>query len=173
MRLPSLIIVSLLLAALALPGCGYNFRGQTSSLPPDVRTIAIPVFENRTGELRIEGTFTNELLERFTRSQILRVVSEGQADAVLKGIIVSADVEDVTYTTSDTSSRRRITIALDARLLRRSNGEALWEGRNIRRRRTFSVGNTPQGTEDAKGDAITRLAEDMSQTLHDLVLENF
>ena len=43
----------LLLAALA-PACGYHVSGQGNSLPPTIKTIAIPVFVNQSVRFRIE-----------------------------------------------------------------------------------------------------------------------
>jgi outer membrane lipopolysaccharide assembly protein LptE/RlpB len=169
-----LIAGCLMLAlALALGGCGYNFRGKTNNLPSDVRTIAIPVFKNNTGETRIESTFTDQVIFQFTRSQILRVTSEGNADAVLRGTVTRADVEDVAYTTSDTSQKRRITIAIKATLTRTRDGKVLWQRNELKQQRTFTVGSSPQTTEANKQIAVTELAKSMAQTLHDSVFENF
>ena len=166
--------VGLLLAlALVLAACGYNFRGKQNNLPPDVRTIAIPVFENQTVELRIERIFTDEVLFQFTRSQMLRVVSEGQADAVLKGVIKRVETEDVALTRGQSSQQRRLTITVGAELLRRSDGKVLWENRALEKNRTFNVVGTIQATDQFKQQAITELARDMAQSLHDGVFENF
>jgi outer membrane lipopolysaccharide assembly protein LptE/RlpB len=158
---------------LVVAGCGYNFRGKQNNLPSDVRTVAIPVFENHTGELRIERPFTDETIFQFTRSQMLRVVSEGQADAVLKGIIKEVKTEDVALSRGQASTQRRLTITVSAQLMRRSDGKVLWEDRALEKNRTFNVAGTIQATEQNKALAVTELARDLSQTLHDRVFENF
>lgn len=169
-----LILGCLMLAlAMVLSACGYNFRGKTNNLPSDVRTIAIPVFKNHTGETAIESVFTDQTIFQFTRSQILRVVSEGQADAVLRGTITRADVEDVAYTAQETSQRRRITIQVSANLTRTRDGEVLWSRRDLKQTRVYAVGSTPQATDNNKAVAVNELAQSMAQTLHDSVFENF
>ena len=163
----------MLTLAVALSACGYNFRGKTNNLPSDVRTIAVPVFKNHTGEVNIESIFTDQVIFQFTRSQILRVVGEKQADAILRGTITRADVEDVAYTAQETSQQRRITISVKASLTRVRDGKVLWSRRELKQQRTYSVGSTPQATEMNKQNAVDELAQSMAQTLHDSVFENF
>jgi outer membrane lipopolysaccharide assembly protein LptE/RlpB len=159
--------------ALALSACGYSFRGKQNNLPADVRTIAIPILENRTGELRIEAIFTDEIIFQFTKSQMLRVTSEGQSDVVLKAYIRRVDIQDVALTRAVTSSQRRLWVTVSARLVRRSDGKVLWEDRALEQNRSFAVSGSIQATEIAKQQAYKDLAKDMAQTLHDRIFENF
>ncbi|UCE05762.1 MAG: hypothetical protein JSW07_19560, partial [bacterium] len=58
------IFLSLLL--LALFHCGYySFSG--SSLPSHIRTIAVPMFENRTTEFGVREDITDALINEFTQ----------------------------------------------------------------------------------------------------------
>lgn len=170
-----LLILGCLMLTLAvlISGCGYNFRGKTNNLPSDVRTIAVPVFKNHTGELRIESTFTDQTIFQFTRSQLVRVVGEKGADAVLRGTITRADVEDVSYTAQETSQQRRITISVKASLTRNKDGKILWQRHELKQQRTFAVGSSPQVTDMNKQVAVNELAQSLAQTLHDSVFENF
>ena len=167
------LALGLVLTLAGLAGCGYNFRGKQNNLPSDVRTVAIPVFENHTGELRIERVFTDETIFQFTRSQMLRLVGEGQADAVLKGIIKEVRTEDVALTRGQASSQRRLTIVVSASLTRRSDGRVLWEDRVLEKNRTYNVASSIQASDQNKSAAVTELAKDLAETLHDRVFENF
>ncbi len=159
--------------AVLLGGCGYNFRGKTNNLPSDVRTIAVPVFKNNTGETRLESIITDQVIFQFTRSQVLRVVGEKQADAVLRGAVTRADVEDVAFTSQETSQQRRITVTIKATLTRTRDGKVLWQRRDLKQQRTYAVGSTAQATDANKQAALTELAKSLAQTLHDSVFENF
>ncbi len=167
------LILLAVMAALGLSACGYSFRGKQNNLPSDVRTIAIPMLENRTGELRIESIFTDEIIFQFTKSQMLRVTSEGQADAVLKAYIRKVDTEDVSLTRSTTSNQRRLWVTVSAQLMRRRDGKVLWEDKALEQNRTFAVSGSVQATDLAKQLAYKDLAKDLAQTLHDRVFENF
>ena len=56
-----------MLAAAALcwlvSGCGYT--ASPALLPPHLKTVAIPVFENGTPEARLEEEITNAVILRF------------------------------------------------------------------------------------------------------------
>lgn len=166
-------IPMMVILALALTACGYSFRGKQNNLPADVRTIAIPVLENRTGELRIERIFTDEIIFQFTKSQMVRVTSEGQADATLKAFIKRVDTEDVALTKAVTSSQRRLWVTISAKLTHNRDGRVLWEDRALEGNRVFTVSSSIQATDLAKQQAFTDLAKEMAQTLHDRVFENF
>jgi outer membrane lipopolysaccharide assembly protein LptE/RlpB len=166
-------VVGLLILALAVAACGYQFRGKQNNLPSDVRSIAVPVFKNDTNEIRIEQIFTDAVIFQFTRSQMVQVVSEGQANAVLRGAVKRVDIVDVALTADQTSRQRRITIFVSAKLTRTRDGLVLWQDKNLWQNRTYDVGNTPQATDSNKRQAITLLARELAQTLHDRVFENF
>ncbi len=166
-------VAGILVLAVLVAGCGYQFRGKQNNLPSDVKSIAIPVFKNNTNEIRIEQIFTDAVIFQFTRSQMVRVVSEGQADAVLYGKVYRVEIVDVALTSGDTSRQRRITIWVSASLVRKRDGKVLWSNKALWQNRTYDVAGTPQATEIAKNVAIAELAKDMAQTLHDGVFENF
>ncbi len=62
-----LVLLSCCLALLPA-ACGYRVAGRGDRLPPDVKTIAIPIFENETPRFRIEqrvaAAVTREFIER-------------------------------------------------------------------------------------------------------------
>lgn len=166
-------LFGVLVLAMFIGGCGYNFRGGQNNLPSDVKSVAIPVFVNNTAEVRIETIFTDEVIFQFTRSQMVRVVPEGEADAILRGTLTRVDLEDVALTASETSRQRRITIYVSANLTRVRDGKILWQNKRLKQNRTYAITGNVIADETLKRDAITLLAEDLAQTLHDSVFENF
>ena len=67
-RAPAL---ALALLALGLTGCGYSFRGD---LPDHIKTVAVPVFTNRTAEPAVENWLTSAVVEAYATNGRLRVV---------------------------------------------------------------------------------------------------
>ncbi|HXU07992.1 MAG TPA: hypothetical protein VN743_03270, partial [Blastocatellia bacterium] len=56
--------------------CGYKQAGKGKSLPADIKTIAIPVFQNTSLKYRVEQRFTNAVIEEvLKRARGLRVVT--------------------------------------------------------------------------------------------------
>jgi outer membrane lipopolysaccharide assembly protein LptE/RlpB len=166
-------LILTLCMALMVAACGYNFRGKQNNLPSDVRSVAIPMLENQTGELRIESIFTDEIIFQFTKSQMLRVTSEGQSDALLKVIIKKVETTDVGLSSKSVSTQRRLWVTMSAKLTRRADGAVLWENRALEQNGTYAVASSQQGTDFNKQTAFKTLAKDVAQTIHDGVLENF
>jgi len=52
----------LALAACLAAGCGYSFRG---NLPAHIKTVAVPVFQNRTQVAGLENTITSAVVSAF------------------------------------------------------------------------------------------------------------
>jgi len=78
-------------ASLALlPGCasdpaeGWSNR---SSHPEQYRTVAVPIFENRTYERDISRNLTDAVIKEIQSSTPYRVTSQAKADTVLRGSI--------------------------------------------------------------------------------------
>jgi hypothetical protein len=74
---------AVLLLLCLLCGC-YSFRG--SSLPSHIKTLEIPVVENRTLEVVLIEELTTALTDRFVADNRLKVVQRS-GDAVLEGVI--------------------------------------------------------------------------------------
>ena len=63
---------SAILFLVALAGCA-NYRG-TSSVPEELRTVAVPVFENRTSSAELGPIITQYVLREFQREGTFSVI---------------------------------------------------------------------------------------------------
>ena len=89
-----------LAVALGVSGCGYSLR---ASLPANIKTVHVPVLENRTQEPGIEDFVTRALTEALVTSGVARISSNpAAADGVLEGKRVTAR----TFAGPGTSSSR-------------------------------------------------------------------
>ena len=76
------------IACLALSGClGYRIGPVKPNYLRDVRTIAIPTFENKTLLPRVEVLVTDTVIKQFQQDGTYRIVSGEKADATLKAEI--------------------------------------------------------------------------------------
>jgi outer membrane lipopolysaccharide assembly protein LptE/RlpB len=110
-----------------LCGCGYQFQGSGSALPPDVKFIAIPRVENITAEPGLSTVLTEALRDEFDRYGAVTVVeNESQADAVLRTRLISV-VRNTDTVTSTTDAALELSTSLTlAGELRRRSGGVLW-----------------------------------------------
>src|ERR1051325_454517 len=82
MRKISIIGCSLMLLCLLgiVSSCGYGFT-QNSFLPPDIHSVYIEAFINRSRDIGIEKELTAALRNEFYRRSTLRVVASAGAQA--------------------------------------------------------------------------------------------
>jgi hypothetical protein len=74
------------LLMLGAGGCAYQ---QKDVFPPDVATIALPIFENRSFYPRLELDITEALTKEVETRTPYKVVRRNSADTLLEGTIVS------------------------------------------------------------------------------------
>jgi hypothetical protein len=61
---------------LALSGCGYHTLGAATHLPPDVKTLSVPVFATRTEAYHTETVMTQAVIREFATRTRLRVTPD-------------------------------------------------------------------------------------------------
>jgi outer membrane lipopolysaccharide assembly protein LptE/RlpB len=162
-----------LLAAMLVAGCGYGFRGSVNNLPQDIKAIHIPAFVNETNEAGAEIVFANALIYEFNRSRVLQVVSTQEAQAVIAGKIRSIAVEAVSYASQTQAVDRKVTVVLEVSCRRLDNQKVLWQNMTLSRYQNYTVTPDPNTTDRNKEEAIRKIAQDLSERIHNGILENF
>jgi hypothetical protein len=148
-------------AVLSFTGCFYSFTG--SSVPPHLKTIAIPFFDDQSGSgipgLR-EG-LTNKLIERFRQDNSLEVSDDRtHSDSVLEGTIIGVPDQAQVVTQGETVSKRRVTISVKATFQDMKLKKKIWNKQYSEWGDYESSGGPPE-RQAALDAAIDKLAEDM------------
>src|ERR1700691_3443657 len=80
-------------------GCGYHTAGKVTTIPENVRTIAVPVFINQTHTYRIEQMLTAAVVREMITRTHYHIVNQvdADADATLKGTVLSTYTTPMTY----------------------------------------------------------------------------
>lgn len=175
-------IVTCLLPLLAVAGCGYHEAGNATHIPAGVHSIAVPIFATRVQGFRTETLFTQAVVRELntsTRYRVLTAVkgnadtSPADADAVLRGTILTEAVTPLTYdASSGQTSSYLVTITAAVRLVAH-------DGTLLYRNDAFSWREQYQSTQDLSGfvqedtAAVRRLAKDFAQSLVSDMTESF
>ena len=176
MRLPAVSPVGAILAALALmsvSGCGYHTLGAATHLPPDVRTLAVPVFATRTEASGTETAMTEAVIREFATRTRFRVTSDADAgaDAVLHGVILKQTTTPLTYNAAtQQSSSFLITIVASVTLTAR-DGRILYENKNYVFREQYQSTTNLSTFIREDPAAIQRLSREFARQLVADVLE--
>jgi len=162
---PALSLALTLLLAL-LCGCGpYSFSPSVSG---DIKTISVPLLENRTNEFGISEALTQGIIDGFITDNTLKISTREKADAVLVGTIIEYDRKPYTFDQQENVKEYIVRIFIQAYLEKSKDKERVWEVERMEGWGTFRIAGDPNNpdlqpeTEDiARERAIAKLAQDI------------
>lgn len=174
--------------AILLSSCGYRVGGTATRLPPGIKVIAVPAFENKTNRYRIEQRMTEAVVREFIARTKYRIVStEDSADAVLHGEITSLEATPAVFNTPTSSAATNATlntttgqatamlvsVHMKIRLEERETKKVLYQNDNYLFRETYEISTDPSTFFDEQGPALERMSRDMASRVVADILENF
>jgi hypothetical protein len=109
-KMKKIIKSYIFISAIFLQSCG--FYSMAGSIPPHIKSIAIPLVENQTAEFAMAESVTDNLVSKFTKENILRVTSEKNADSMLNGIIMKVDDGPYTFSKEEAVTEYRFTVSI-------------------------------------------------------------
>ena len=170
---PTLAVLALV--ALFTTGCGYHTAGHAARIPENVKAIAIPAFTNQTQNYRIEQTMTSAVAREFLSRTKYRVLNEesSNADATLKGTVVSAQLSPLTYDSkTGRASSGLVTVTMRVSLTDRS-GHVLFDNPNYVFREEYQISREVSSFFEEESPAVDRMARDFARSLVADILENY
>ena len=116
----------ILLINLLFCSCGYySFSG--SSLPSHLKTVAIPVLDDRTSEFGVRELITEALIEEFTKDNTLKISDPRNADSILEGIIINIRDQAGAYDASEQVKDIKVYITVDVKYHDVKKRKIIWE----------------------------------------------
>jgi hypothetical protein len=154
LRAGRLVLLAVAASAFALQGCGYSTKPLYSRA---YRTIAVPIFGNKTFRREWEFRLTEALAKNIEARTPYRLVSQDRADTVLSGEIVEIAQDVLTRRYGTLLPREsQLTVAVNF-VWKDRNGRLLVERRSFNRAST-EIPQIGERVEDAEQLAIERLA---------------
>ena len=169
---------ALLCALVALwSACGYHTAGRAMRLPQDLRTIAIPAFINQTQTYRVEQILTAAVTREFLSRTHYHIAHEGRdeadADAVLRGTVVSTSLSPLTYDAkTGRASTVLVTMTMKVELVGRS-GVVLYSNPNYSFRDEYQVSREISSFFEEESPALDRMSRDFARTLVSNIMEGY
>jgi len=145
-------------AAALASGCLYGFAG--GGLPSHIETVAIVPFDNLTPEPALAQEVGEAVRDAMERRLGLRIASEGDADAIVRGRIVryAPDIplaiqggEQVAVT------RRRVQLTIDIEIFDQREARPLWRRNGL----TVDGEYDPPQEEAGRVRALEKLVTDL------------
>ncbi|HUI07595.1 MAG TPA: LptE family protein [Verrucomicrobiae bacterium] len=160
----------LLLTALFAAGCAGYHVGPVAQR--NFRTIAVPMFRNRTLRPQLEAQITNAIIKGLQQDGSLRIEPEANADVVLDGKIVDYRRTALRSQRSDTEVPREygiaITVLVEAR--DRRTGEIVLKPTELTGRSDVFIGADQQSAEE---QVLPLIADDIGHKVVGLLVESW
>ena len=144
-------------------GCAYSTAAV--ALPPHLKTIAIPQFENATNEYTLEQDITTAVVERFVADNHLRSSTSAPPTRCCKGRITHYDNSVFGISPQNLAQEYRVTIAVSVVFKDQVKNRELWHDDNLVKTANYYVQNVPgqeASTElDGRKNAIAKIADEI------------
>ncbi len=160
--------LGLVLATVPLAGRGSSTRG---SLPDHIKTVAVPIFKNRTLEPGVERAVTSGVVNPFSNGGRVKVVPADEADAILDGEVVGYSLDGLAFDRDANVRAYRLVLNVEFRDVRR--GALLWRQEGLQETSDFQVEG--QGSDIlARGQgAVLQAAAEIGRKVVSLAVDRF
>ena len=158
------------LMLVALAGCGYSFRG---NLPDHVKTVAVPVFANKTPEPAVENFLTQAVIRAFSTNGRLRVVRPEEADAILEGEVVGYEVQALAFDPRASIQQYRLVVTMNLRFRDVRRNALLFEQARFQEKADFRVVGVVSQTISREESALQAAAVDIARAIVSLAVDRF
>lgn len=153
--------------------CGYKQAGKGKSLPANIKTIAVPVFQNSSLKYRVEQRFTKAVIDEILkRARALRVVTnQDNADAVLNG-----DIRSFRATGSILDDRGRtrvwdVRIIISVVVRDLTTHKILFQNPRMAFEGEYELSDDPESFFNEENPAVDRIAKEFAQTIVSTLME--
>lgn len=150
---------------------GYHLGPAKPEYLKDIKTVSVPVFRNNTLLPNVESVMTTSTIAQLQQDGSLRVVGEGQGDAILVCTIERISRAPARSVTGNVllTSEFELTVQLRYQLQAKGTGQIIDSGR-VTGETSFFVGNDIQQDER---QAIPNAAQQVAVQLVSNVVEGF
>jgi hypothetical protein len=173
MYLHRAITTSFLIFLLTAGGCGYHFSGAGPGPQPGLDRLAVPMFENLTGQPGLEAMFTTALRREFNARSSMKLVPSDEAQMILQGRITQLTTVDVAHRTADQTIESQLTVTLDVRCVSVADGSTLWRDPNMSYFQEYFQSQDPNVSSEDRRNALEYIARQMALRIHDRFLSGF
>ena len=154
---------SLLIAVVALFGCGVHYGLAGGGLPSSIRTMAVLPFDNQTTSPEVQRELLELMRRQLQRRLGVRDASETRADAVVRGVISAYDVDVPVAVSANpsqaVSARRRLQVTVDVEIVEQANGRVLFQRKGIRGEGDYDERAEPEGRRKAIEKIVNDIVE--------------
>ena len=149
----AILATSAMILLLAISSCGpYSFSpGGTSSF----KTVAVPLFEDRTSEFGVKEQLTDAIIAQFTRDNTLKIADRRAAEAIVWGTLLKVEERAGAFNREESVQEIRVYVTVTLKYEDSKKRRTVWE-EQMTQFGAYTPGTTDRNT--AIKDAIDKIA---------------
>ena len=153
-------------------GCGYRLVGTGSALPPHIKTIHIPVFENTSSQPEIHRQLTSFVLQSFISDGRLKIANKDDADLIVDATLSYYNLRNVAFSSQDLVSDIIIEIEIDLKVTDQVKNE-IFIKKKLKQQWDYKSTPDLADTETARLEALDQAYIDFGNRLVSLIIDQF
>jgi hypothetical protein len=171
----AVVVLVVALCASGFRGCGGYEAVNESGLPKQIKTVAVPPFQNQALRYKIESRFTEAVAnELIRRGHGLRVQSEREgADAVVDGVIRNFYFSGVLLDRNGRARIFEVTIVGAVTVRDQTTNRVLYDNQNYVYKGEFEFTSDPRSFFDEEDPAVQRIARKFAEDLVSTLVNGF
>ena len=152
--------------------CGYHLSGYGSTLPPNIRTISIPVFKNSSSEPNIQREVTDAVRRAFTSDGRLKVADAKKADLLIQGTLTDYQLRAVAFNSEDSVAEYIVRIGVKITAYNRIKKKIIFD-QKFTNQWNYRVTASVVDSQLERLSALREAYEDLADTLVSITIEQF
>ena len=166
-------IAVVLAISLIVPSCGYHRVATGNSLPPYIKTIAIPTFKNSSLKYQVEQRFTLAVMdELLRRGRRLNITSQTEgADAILTGDIRRFRAQGSILDSQGRTRVWQVTITVAVTVRDMKTRKIIYENAGIDFTGDYELSDDPASFFTEQNPAVDRIAKDFAQSIVTTIMD--
>jgi hypothetical protein len=168
--------VAFIILLMSVSGFTECYKPVTKNdLPKHIRTVAVPAFQNEALRYRIEGRFTDAVInEIIKRGRGLRVQSDREgADIVVDGTVKSYGFGGVLLDTRGRARIFEVTIRAAVTVRDQVENRVLYDNQDFLFRGEFEFTEDPRSFFNEDDPAVQRIARSFAESLVSTLINGF
>ena len=153
-------------------GCGYHLVGTGNALPPHIKTIHIPVFENTSSQPEIHRQLTSFVLQSFISDGRLKIVNKDEADLIVDATLSYYNLRNVAFSSQDLVSDIIIELEIDLKVTDQVKSE-IFIKKKLKQQWDYKSTPDLADTETARLEALDQAYIDFGNRLVSLIIDQF
>ena len=153
-------------------GCGYRLVGTGNALPPHIKTIHIPVFENTSSQPEIHRQLTSFVLQSFISDGRLKIANKDDADLIVDATLSYYNLRNVAFSSQDLVSDIIIELEIDLKVTDQVKNE-IFIKKKLKQQWDYKSTPDLADTETARLEALDQAYIDFGNRLVSLIIDQF